>query len=234
MSDLMASLKGLKDKLNTIESNFDQTAKTTEENIKPIKERLQEKYDSLVKLQAEQVVLNAGGNFSLVTTMSTINNCKYANIFQEDLKQFGTSEPLFVDMSENYIQPIFEIMRKVNTADPEKMMTIQIVTADKDYLVEEIKQVFPNDHAKILDKCDFVYSSKTEEYRKQLDEERKKKDFLSRHWDKSSTIMCWSCGKRNDGNFWKFKYHSQREDEYCIGGYYGTCSSCDPSGTYQA
>ena len=67
-----------------------------------------------------------------------------------------------------------------------------------------------------------------------MKEEKKKKLALERTWDRSSTIQCWACGKTNDGNFWKHKYHSQREDSYCIGGYYGTCKQCDPSGTYQA
>jgi tRNA A37 threonylcarbamoyladenosine dehydratase len=137
-------------------------------------------------------------------------------------------------MSENYIVPIVEIMRKANHTDNDKLMTIQLVTADKDHLHDEIRQVFGENGNKVIEKCDFVYSSKTEEYRKQIEEEKKKKALLERIWDRSSRIQCWSCGKVNDGNFWKHKYHSQREDEYCIGGFYGTCKTCDPSGTYQA
>ena len=235
MSDLLNSLKGLKDKLNTIETTFTETVENkVVDNRKPLQERLQDKYNQLVNNQSKIVVLNAGGNYEITTSTQTINECKYINTFQSDLKQYGNSEPLFVDMSENYIVPIVEIMRKINVADPDKMMTIQIISADKDHLIEEIKQVFGNDANKIIEKCDFVYSSKTEEYRKQLEEEKKKKTLLEKKWDRSSRIQCWSCGKVNDGNFWRHKYHSTREDEYCIGGYYGTCVSCDPNGTYQA
>lgn len=231
--DLLNSLKGLKDKLNTIENTFTET--TEVDNRKPLQERLQEKYDLLIRNQSQMVTLNSGGNFEIHTSLSTINNCKWSNSFQADLKQYGTNEPIFVDMSGDYIVPIVEIMRKSNITPEDKLMTIQLVTADKDHLVDEIKQVFGQD-SKVHERCDFVYSSKTEEYRKQLEEEKKKKALLERVWDRNSQIQCWSCGKSNDGNFWKHKYHTaQREnDEYCIGGYYGTCKSCDPNGTYLA
>ncbi len=234
MSELLSSLKGLKDKLNIIETTFSETVEVKVDNRKPLQERLQEKYDKLVQTQSEVVTLDAGGNFAITTTTSLINDCKYSNSLQAEIKQFGTSEPIFVDMSESYVVPILDIFRKLQTTPEDKFMTIQLISSDKDHLSDEIKLMFGDNAQKIIEKCDFVYSSKTESYRKQLEEEKKKKEFLDRHWDKSSKIQCWSCGKANDGNLWKHKYHSSREDEYCIGGYYGTCISCDPSGTYQA
>lgn len=233
MSDLLNSLKGLKDKLNTIESNIDSVTNNTEVPRKPVSERLQEKYDELVKLQNNQIAISAGGNFEIQVTSDLIKNCPLPNILQDELQNYCGTEPIFVDMSENYLIPIIDIMRRY-TSVGDKMLTVQLQTADKDHLVEEIKLFFKADQDKIIDKCDFVYSSRLEEYRKQIEEERKKKEFLAKHWDASSPIQCWSCGTTNNGNFWKHKYHSQREDSYCIGGYYGTCKSCDPSGTYQA
>jgi len=230
----MNSLKGLKDKLTTIETNFTDTANKIEDTTKPLKERLDEKYNHLVKIQNTRVCIDAGGNTGIALSTETINNSKFANILQKEIKTQDLSKPIFVDMTDKYMIPIINIMRMSALPNPEDKMLTVTLDCDKDICCDEIVKFFGEDGLKVVDKCDFVYSSKSMEYKKLLDDEKKKKEMLNKIWDVKYKIKCYKCGKVNDGTFNRLKHSGSRNDEFCMEGHYATCKPCDPNATYKA
>lgn len=235
MSDLLSSLKGLKDKLNNIESTFTETTNILEETRKPIKERLEDKYKDLVNLQSRIIKLDIGGCTNIELTSETINNSKFPNILQNEIKNYTSGgEPIFIDMSVAYFTPIMEIMRQSCLISDEKMITI-VIDCDKDILQDEIMLFFTENQTKIIDKCDFVYSSKTLEHKNLLDIEKKRREMTAKIWDKKYKIKCYKCGKENDGTYNRIKNSSStRSDEFVIDGHHASCKACDPTGTYSA
>jgi len=226
-------MSNLLDSLNTIETTFTDTANKIEDTRKPLKERLQDKYENLVQLQSKVISIDAGGNNNIRISTETINNSKYKNMLQKELKQNDLSKPIFLDISERYFLPMATIMRNSQTNPDDKMLTV-IIDADKDILCDEIRRFFEGDADKVIDKCDFIYSSKSLEYKKLLEDEKRKKEMLAKIWDKKYKIKCYQCGRVNDGTYNRLKYSSTRNDEFVIDGHYATCKSCDPNATYKA
>lgn len=224
-SNLFDSLTVLKSKLNNIESTFAEASKF--ETREPIKNRLDEKYSKLVNLQARTINVDIGGCNTLVS-LDTIQNSTYKNFLQEELKQYSGSDPIFIDMSVKHFINIIELVRKLNKADEQSMITL-LINTNSEILNNEIMNFFP-DGESIIDRCNFEYPKKYEEERKKIEEMNLKFHV----WGKLFKIKCYKCGVKNTGKHNKIKYEGkQREDELVMQGYYATCKKCDPKGIYK-
>lgn len=204
-----------------------------ENKRKNLQERLNEKYDDIIKLQSSLITLDVGGCSDTIISKNTIINSKFSNILQKELNHIEKENSyLFLDMAERYIGPIINIMRKsIDMNDENKNITI-IIDVDYSFLEEEIEKFFLQDSQKVKEKCKFVYSTKKQAHLLKLKDELTKKNN-TKIWDISIKILCYKCKKPNDGSFNKIHYRNTKNDDYFKEGYFATCKKCDPNGNFK-
>ena len=230
MSNILENLKSLKDKLSLLEETFSDKI-IEEERQKRREERLIKKLDQLKDIQSNKVYVNAGGQKTIVTSRSTIENFYYSCYLKTEYQNnINSTSPLFVDTSAGFFEVFIEIMRrnlnKTNCSFRQKL----VVGVDIDQFTVESSKFFGSDSEEVLSHFELCYIS-NELREAAIEEEKRKKAALNRKWPQSTNILCYKCGKSNDGTFWKQKLSYDRNDTYCVDGHYATCATCDPDGS---
>jgi len=165
-------------------------------NSTTLKQRLDDKYSELIKLQNNLICIDAGGCSDLLISADTINCSLFRNILQKELEdRSNLDDYIFVDISDKFMNPIINIMRQSKRITKDKKMLI-ILDVDKHLLIEEIKKFFQDDADKVIEKCEFVYSSKKLNHiTKIINEEKLKeitkkslKEIYSKQYIKSTNI----------------------------------------------
>lgn len=140
MSNLLDSLKSLKNKINEIEESTKIPVTSDEkvvfvDNTSIIKETL----GKLKELQSQKVVINVGGKLYSFS-QSTLSNTISENIFNTGEKSifYDGSPDLF-----NYVTEIIRGLTKERTETEEKLKIV-VKQSDDDVIVKEmLKQIFP-------------------------------------------------------------------------------------------
>jgi hypothetical protein len=140
MSNLLDSLKSLKNKINEIEESTKLPITSDEkpvfvDNSAIIKETLLK----LKELQSQKVVINVGGKLYSFS-QSTLSNTITENIFSNGEKS------IFYDGSPDLFNYVSEIIRGLNKqrTETEEKFKIVVKQSDDDVIVKEmLKQIFP-------------------------------------------------------------------------------------------
>ena len=149
MSNLLDSLKSLKNKINEIEEST-KTEITSDEKVVVIdnSEIIKETLVKLKELQSQKVVINVGGKLYSFS-QSTLSNTISENIFNTGEKNifYDGSPDLF-----NYVTDIIRGLNKQRTETEEKLKII-VKQSDDDVIVKEmLKQIFPKADEEIFPK----------------------------------------------------------------------------------
>lgn len=140
MSNLLDSLKSLKNKINEIEEST-KTPVTSDEKVVFVDNSsiIKETLGKLKELQSQKVVINVGGKLYSFS-QSTLRNTISENIFNTGEKS------IFYDGSPDLFNYVSEIIRGLNKerTETEEKLKIVVKQSDDDVIVKEmLKQIFP-------------------------------------------------------------------------------------------
>lgn len=138
MTNLLDSLKGIKDKLNEMESGFSHNK--PEENIPKVnnKEILEKSLKDFKTHNTKKISINVGGKLYSFSEKA-INNCKLQNIFNTGERKifYDGSPELF-----SYIAQIFRFFRDREPNSDSKLTIVTDINADDIIIKEMIRQIF--------------------------------------------------------------------------------------------
>lgn len=229
MTSIIADLKNIKEKIQGMD--LAENNENEINNEKSRKERVEMKLKNFFDTIDQCILLNIGGEIIVKTCIDIYLQFNYKLTIIDKLKSYKHSEPLFLDFSSEVWETLVEIIR-INPIPSENEYNIY-TKADICVLEEEAKVLFDVDWQKIkkLIKLHYLPINKKLIF---LNEESSRfpSESDNAFWDSTALINCYLCGKVNNGSFWKIKHSSStRSDEFVLNGYFGTCMTCDPSGT---
>jgi hypothetical protein len=226
MSNIIADLNEIKEKIDTmhldeiINSKGDPKEVQRQEKEQRLKNKMNDYFN-----KTNLITFNIGGQLLFKINLSVIEKFKYYLDFKSEIRE---GIVVYLDMNINVFDVIFEIIR----INPDSKSKNNIITYENLVIIDYYgESIFKDDWKFLKTRVNIIQYNKTTKTFVYPNNDKSKSKKMLNYWREQANVLCYICGKPNDGKFWKIKYsNTSRNDKFVIDGCYAACLNCDSLG----